>query len=57
VTLLLFLYVGFNTLCLNDHTFGNDGLTDYLALVAWGLGADVGSRIAAMLGGAAAAAS
>lgn len=55
-TALVLLYVGFNTLYLKDPTFGNDGLVDYLALVAWGLGSDVASRLATVLTGAAAAA-
>jgi hypothetical protein len=43
-TVILLLYVGFNTLYLKDPTFGNDGLVDYLALIAWGLGSDIAGQ-------------
>jgi hypothetical protein len=40
LALLLLALVGFNELYANNPTFGAVWLTDYLALLAWGFGAE-----------------
>lgn len=44
IMLLVFVYVGLTTIYLKNPTFGMTPLTDYAALVLWGLGSDVASR-------------